>query len=81
MKRIALKRSTAICLRFVKGFYEMADRVSRCTKISFEVDHIMPLSKGGSHSAQNLQLLPEYWNIRKGPKLNFPLPSCYLNAV
>jgi 5-methylcytosine-specific restriction endonuclease McrA len=78
MKRISLKRAATISLRFVAGFYEMADRVGKCLGIAFEVDHIHPLSKGGSHCAENLQLLPKYWNIRKGNRLNFPLPSCYL---
>ena len=78
MKRISLKRAATISLRFVSGFYEMADRVGKCLGVAFEVDHIHPLSKGGSHCAENLQLLPKYWNLRKGDRLNFQLPSCYL---
>ncbi len=32
------------------------------------VDHIIPLSKGGLHIAENLQLLPAGLNMRKGVK-------------
>ena len=33
-----------------------------------EVDHIKPLSKGGSNSASNLQILPAMLNRMKGNK-------------
>lgn len=32
----------------------------------FHVDHIVPLVKGGSHNAFNLQILPAIDNLRKG---------------
>lgn len=34
----------------------------------FEVDHIKPLSKGGLHHEDNLQLLPKYLNGSKSNK-------------
>ena len=41
-----------------------------CPK-GYEVDHIIPISKGGLHSLSNLQHLPWKENRRKGNKLNW----------
>ena len=35
---------------------------------SFHVDHIIPLAKGGLHTADNLQVIPAIDNLRKGKK-------------
>lgn len=34
----------------------------------FHVDHIIPLAKGGLHTADNLQVIPAIDNLRKGKK-------------
>ena len=56
-------------------FYEIAARVTRCTGIPFEVDHIDPLKgrdRSGLRVPWNLQVLPAFANRRKsnltGPK-------------
>lgn len=42
----------------------------RCTSIEYlEIDHIIPLSKGGHHSIENLQLLCRKCNRSKGNKI------------
>lgn len=37
----------------------------------YEVDHIIPISKGGLHHQDNLQYLPKSENCRKGNKLDY----------
>lgn len=34
----------------------------------FHVDHIIPISRGGAHQADNLQVIPAIDNLRKGKK-------------
>jgi 5-methylcytosine-specific restriction endonuclease McrA len=50
----------------VKGIYEASQRVSECLRVAFHVDHIIPVSKGGTHSPENLQIVPAKWNLQKG---------------
>jgi 5-methylcytosine-specific restriction endonuclease McrA len=53
-------------LKVVSVFYDAAKRIGNCMGIKFSVDHIIPLSKGGSHSPENLQWVPFRWNSSKG---------------
>ena len=62
---------------FVTGLYAIANRVSKCLGISHDVDHIVPLSLGGSHCHRNLQVIPATWNYRKHDRYDYPLPDCY----
>lgn len=62
---------------FVAEFYTIAARVSKCLGIPHEVDHIVPLSMGGSHCHRNLQVIPATWNRRKHARFDYPLPDCY----
>ena len=41
--------------------------------LKFHVDHIMPLSKGGKHEPQNIQILCPSCNVRKSAKINYSL--------
>jgi len=64
----ALKRNRSVKignLDCIKTFYDAAKRVGNCIGIKFHVDHIIPLSNGGSHHESNLQWVPSRWNISK----------------
>ena len=50
------------CNETVTEIYEVA------REFGYEVDHIVPLSKGGLHSHENLQLLTKSENVAKGAR-------------
>lgn len=35
------------------------------TRIAWQIDHVIPLAKGGDHAAENLQVVPATWNAAK----------------
>lgn len=49
-------------------FYKLAQKMTEETGIPYEVDHIKPLSKGGLHHQDNLQVITGKENRRKGSK-------------
>ena len=54
----------------MENFYSMAARLSSCTGIQWDVDHIVPISRGGLHAPINLQVVPHRWNQVKNNKNN-----------
>jgi len=53
----------------IADIYKKCKEISLKTGIKHEVDHIMPLSKGGLHHPNNLQILTRVENRRKSDKL------------
>ena len=49
----------------VEQFYKEARRLSKKTGIPYEVDHIIPLARGGLHCQTNLQVITREDNILK----------------
>lgn len=49
--------------------YKECARITEETGVPHHVDHIHPISKGGKHHPDNLQILTAIENIRKGNKL------------
>lgn len=57
--------------KLIDCFYELSNRLSECLKIKFQVDHILPLSKGGTHHENNLQVLPARFNSAKCNRIEY----------
>jgi hypothetical protein len=50
-------------------FYKEAERLTEETGVIHHVDHIIPISKGGLHHQDNLQVLTKKENLIKGNKI------------
>ena len=71
-KRRAIKRNQTppdADFEKIATFYTEAQRLTEETGIPHEVDHIIPLSRGGLHYQDNLQVLTKSENCRKWAKL------------
>lgn len=53
-------------LDIIKSIYEECRRISVETGVPHEVDHIIPIAKGGLHHQDNLQILTMIENRKKG---------------
>ena len=58
-----------------KSFYDEADRLTKETGVPHEVDHIIPLSRGGSHSPDNIQVITAEENRKKSNNITTLGPS------
>jgi hypothetical protein len=65
--RRSLKYGSAVDANkiFVRQFYATSRRISGCLGVTFHVDHVRPLSKGGLHHENNLQVIPGKINLVK----------------
>jgi 5-methylcytosine-specific restriction endonuclease McrA len=50
----------------IEALYFMSRVLSKSCGEPFHIDHITPLSKGGQHKFDNLQILSAEQNLRKG---------------
>ena len=51
--------------QLARWVYFMSVKLTETTGIKWHVDHIKPLSRGGAHSLDNLQIVPATWNLQK----------------
>lgn len=49
--------------------YKKRNELTESTGIPHHVDHIIPLSKGGEHHPNNLQILTAEQNLKKGARI------------
>ncbi len=56
-------------LDIIKSIYEECRRLSVETGVPHEVDHIIPIAKGGLHHQDNLQILTMSENRKKGSNI------------
>ena len=56
-------------ITLIQALYTRAAWLRETFGVDIHVDHRIPLSKGGEHTIENLQLLPAYLNLSKGAKL------------
>jgi hypothetical protein len=66
-RKVIETKLTAEDREVVNNFYKYCDRLNRIFgKAKFHVDHVKPISMGGTHDPSNLQVVPAKWNMRKG---------------
>ena len=75
-KRRALKlKATPVLtkqeLQDIELIYKLAQQLSNIGGTNYHVDHIVPLSKGGLHHPDNLQVLTQRDNLCKSAKLDY----------
>jgi hypothetical protein len=73
-RRLAEARATPVWTdrKAVSEVYDRCARVSRCTGITFHVDHVLPLrarTVSGLHVQWNLQVIPAYQNYLKSNRV------------
>lgn len=70
-RRRAIKRQRSVAgeSKLILRIYKRAEQLRRWFNVC--VDHITPLSRGGSHIPSNLQIIYRWDNERKGSKLDY----------
>ena len=63
----------------IQILYKVARIMSKLGSRKYHIDHIIPLSKGGTHTLDNLQLIDSVFNISKGNKISIGL--VYQNKI
>lgn len=70
VKHHATSNLSLIEKKAIQWYYKQAEFFSNLYGISFEVDHRIPIAKGGLHHPMNLQILTKEENRKKWCKIN-----------
>ena len=66
IKRKTLRRNLSELDKFcLAEAYRLCKLREKYTKMKWEIDHIVPVSKGGTNKYHNIQVVPAVWNRRK----------------
>ena len=68
-ERLGSTKLSSIEKMMIVNIYEDARHMSQLTGIPHEVDHIIPISKGGPHHPSNLKVIPRDENRSKGARI------------
>jgi len=80
LRNAKIKRALALLSDYersvIKHIYDYKYRLQVKLGIEFEVDHIIPIKKGGLHRPTNLQIVPKKWNrMKSASNTNLWLPN------
>lgn len=60
--------------------YQVARQMSQSTGVNYQVDHIVPLAVGGLHVPENLQIITEEQNKKRGSTSRLPEEGAILST-
>ena len=61
-KRAKKQASDEVDSQAMQFLFQTAQAISDALGVPHEVDHIVPLSKGGEHTLSNLRIIPRWMN-------------------
>ena len=64
-RRALLKRLSELDKFCLAEAYRLCKLREKYTNMKWEIDHIVPISKGGTNKYYNIQVVPAVWNRRK----------------
>lgn len=64
-------------MKKISTFYLLAEKLTNDTGVKYCVDHIKPLSKGGKHHQNNLQVITVAENVIKSAKYPFSVREAH----
>lgn len=67
-RRAKKQASDEVDSQAMQLLFQAAQSISDATGVPHEVDHIVPISKGGEHTLSNLRIIPRWMNRTGAPR-------------